>query len=116
MPDDAITRIRQIIADHCFGPHDTKAAYERALEIAAACTDDMVDEGLLTAALASPAAPADDGAVIERMAKALYDFHWRGPGAALEWEKWEHRPGHEQAAWCDKARAALAALREADHG
>lgn len=49
---DLVARIRQIIADHCFGPHDTKAREERALDIASACTDDMVDEGLL-------AAPAD---------------------------------------------------------
>lgn len=104
MPDDAIARSRQIIADHCFGPHDTKAAYERALEIAAACTDDMFDEGLLAAGHASPAAPADDEAAME---KAIYaGWHeFRYPRTA------EDEPGD---AFKRGVRAALAALGEGE--
>lgn len=68
---DVIERARQIIADHCFGPHTTPAAEERALDIASACTDDMADQGLLAVA-ASPAAPQEaDLAAVERMAHAL---------------------------------------------
>lgn len=45
--DNHIDQIRSIIADHCFGPHATPEAEERALNIASACTDDMIDAGLL---------------------------------------------------------------------
>lgn len=59
--EDAVDRARRIIADHCFGPHASRAGEERALDIAGACTDDMADEGLFASSLA----PADDEAAIE---------------------------------------------------
>lgn len=73
---DVIERARQIIADHCFGPHTTPAAEERALDIASACTDDMADQGLLAVA-ASPAAPQPTQAAGDR------PRFWWSPSQAL---------------------------------
>jgi hypothetical protein len=66
----AAERTARIIADHCFGPHATKAAEDRALDIAGACVDDMADEGLLAAP-----APAVDRATLAEVLQEVLDEH-----------------------------------------
>lgn len=82
---DVPERVRSIIYDHCFGrgPHSTAVSREWADDIAGACMDDLIREGLLAESL-QPTDPGSDALVefedtIELKVPCPDESHGGGP-------------------------------------